>query len=95
MDLFQPRSWRPQPATGTNTVIDEVAPEPPPIPFRHIGRWREAGVERAVLERGEKTLNVYLGDVIDGLYRVDAITPNEVVITYLPMQRQQRLGVLQ
>jgi hypothetical protein len=66
-------------------------PEPPPLPFKYLGQLAEAGRKLVFLAAGERNLVVGAGDVIDGLYRIDAIGTDELMLTYLPMNVQQTL----
>jgi len=66
-------------------------PEPPPLPFKYLGQLSEAGRKQVFLAAGDRNLVVSAGDVVDGLYRIDAIGTEELMLTYLPMNVQQTL----
>ena len=97
VDLFQGRSWMPAPAPAAPRVI---APAPPPaptapaLPFTFVGRV-QAPEEKAVvwLARGERMLSASEGDVLDEVYRVEAIADDEVVFTFVPLSHKQVLRI--
>jgi hypothetical protein len=66
-------------------------PAPPPLPFKYLGQLAEAGRTLVFLAAGDRNLVVGTGDVIDGLYRIDAIGTDALMLTYLPMNVQQTL----
>jgi hypothetical protein len=86
-DLFPARSWQPPPPPAP-----VAAPSAPPLPYEFKGRLEEAGQTRIFLARQQSMLVVKQGDVLEGLYRVDAITPWSVEFTYLPLKQKQSLG---
>ena len=43
--------------------------------------------------RGDKTLIVKTGDIVDGVYRVDAIAPPVMTLTYLPLNQMQQMNI--
>ncbi len=65
------------------------------MPFTFVGMLeRGATKPSAFLAKGEALLVVSAGDTLDNnTYRVDTLTPNEIVMTYLPMNIQQTLRV--
>lgn len=69
------------------------APSAPALPFSYLGRKLEAGEWEVFLVQGEQTLLVRQGSLIDGLYRVDTITPPELSLTYLPLGERQILPI--
>jgi len=91
-----PRAIAPPPPKASRQA-QEVAeappppPRPPPLPFKYLGQLAEAGRTLVFLTAGDRNLVVGTGDVIDGLYRIDAIGTDELMLTYLPMNVQQTL----
>lgn len=86
-DLFPAHSWQPPPPP-----VPVVAPSAPPLPYEFKGRLEEAGQTRVFLARQQSMLVVKQGDVLEGTYRVDAVTPFSVEFTYLPLKQKQSLG---
>jgi hypothetical protein len=46
------------------------------------------------LARGDSVVTAKQGDVIDGVYRVEAVTESEVALTYVPLNEKQSLTVV-
>jgi hypothetical protein len=77
-------------------VRADAAPPPPsapPLPFRYVGLIQEEGALTLFLESGERLYSVKVGDVIDGNYRVEEISPQGVEFLYLPMNMRQSLNI--
>jgi len=93
--IFGTQSWVPPPPPVP--VIKNPPPPPPPtappLRFTFIGKKQEAGVWEVYLARGDDSFIVHNQSVIDGVYRVDAITPAALVLTYLPLNQVQRLNI--
>jgi hypothetical protein len=84
-DPFAARSWAP------HVVEKPAAPVAPPLPYTYFGRMTEDGKLYVFLQRGDRSYTVKAGDVLDQQYRVDNVTSNAVVITYLPLRERQVL----
>jgi hypothetical protein len=85
------------PAPSSPPVIAPPPPAPapsaPPLPFVFVGML-EKGTARpqAFLAKGEALLIVGAGDVLDNkTYRIESLSPQEVVMTYLPLNLRQTL----
>lgn len=93
--LFGTQSWvppPPPPAKETGKPLPPPPPSAPPLPFSYIGRQGEDGRWEVFVARGDKTYIVKEQSVVDGIYRVDAITPSSITFTYLPLSQAQVLG---
>lgn len=79
-------------------------PTAPPFPHAWVGRFNDEGLPpaasgasavrspalvRAVLAGPQSTWVVRVGDVIEGLWRVDRIQDRSMSLTYLPLKQQQ------
>jgi hypothetical protein len=76
----------------------EIPPLPPAapmqaMPFTYLGKEEADGRWEVYLARGDDTLIVHEQMVIDGAYRVDAITPPTMRLTYLPQKLVQTLDI--
>jgi hypothetical protein len=93
--IFGPQSWVPPPPPVDPKLKNLPPPTPvaPPLNFTYLGKKQEAGVWEVYLARGEKSYIVRSLDVIDGTYRVDAVTPDALVLTYLPLNQVQQLNI--
>jgi hypothetical protein len=99
---FSPTSWLPpEPPPPPVQVVAAPPPPPPPapvaptLPFALVGMV-ERGADRpqAYLAKGEALLIVAVGDLLEnGKYRVEALSPTSVILTYLPLNQQQSLNV--
>ena len=90
--LFGNQTWTPPPP-----VLPPVKPPPPPppmapaLPFTYIGKKLEGSHWEIYLAQGEQTVIAREKEVIGGLYRVDAIKPPVLSLTYLPLKQVQTL----
>ena len=101
------RAWsaataeRPSAVASASSAPVEAAPQAPAFPYRWIGRWDQttddSGSEppepSAVLAGPRSTWVVRRGDLIEGQWRVEAITPTAVQLTYLPLATPQTLSM--
>ena len=102
-DPFATLSWlRPPPPPPPPPPAPEPAPPPPPpkpvappLPFTFVGMLeRGAAKPQAFLAKGDTLIVVSAQDMLDNnTYRVDSLSANEVVMTYLPLNIQQVLNV--
>ncbi|MDC8757634.1 hypothetical protein [Janthinobacterium fluminis] len=92
---FQSQDWTPPPAPPPTQEAAPPAPPPsaPPLPFTCIGKAAAGGSWEVFLARADKTYIVRSNSVIDGQYRVDAIAPPLMTLTYLPLNQVQQLNI--
>jgi hypothetical protein len=94
--VFGGQSWNPPPPPPTAAELRPAPPPPPtapPLPFQYLGKAAADGQWEVYLGRGEQTFVVHKGEQIDGAYRVDAIAPPTLTLTYLPMNQVQQLNI--
>jgi len=86
-----PRS-RPKPSAPV--IVAKAAPPPtaPALPFEYMGKLVDGDETTVFLLRGDRNLVVRAGDTFESVYRLDRITDNELILTYLPMNLQQSLN---
>lgn len=91
-DLFKSRSWEAaqQPARA---LKPEPPPPPtaPPLPFTYMGKLIENGQLTVFLIHQNRSIITRAGDTIDNTYRVEEVTPEAMVLTYLPLDIRQQL----
>jgi hypothetical protein len=94
-DPFQKLSFAPPPVVAAPPPpAPPSAPRAPPLPFTFIGLLEQGGGKPAAfLARGEDLIVAAAGDVLDHTYRVDSLTPTEIVFTYLPMNERQTIAL--
>jgi hypothetical protein len=90
-NAFGALDWTPPPKPAAPPP--PPPPSAPPLPFTFLGKAVEQGVWEVFLARGSETLIVRDKMVIDGVYRVDAIAPPGMTITYLPLNQVQQLNI--
>ncbi len=99
-DAFAKLSW-----VAPAPVVHAAPPPPPPapvvpvapaLPFTFVGLMEQGTTQpQAFLSKGNNLLVVAAGDVIDNnTYRVDSLSPQQIVITYLPLNTPQTLTIL-
>jgi hypothetical protein len=93
--IFGRRDWNPPPPPPQPAPPPPPPPPPtaPPLPFTFIGKSVGAGAWEVYLARGDRTYVVRADTVIDGMYRVDAIAPPVLTLTYLPLNQVQQLNI--
>lgn len=75
-------------------ITQEVyLPLPPPLPFSYIGRMVEDDLETLFLSSPQHNYVAHSGEVIEGDYRIDSISDDEVHFTYLPLALTQILEI--
>lgn len=67
-------------------------PQAPPLPFVYFGKMTEDELPYAFLQKGNKVLVVKAGDMLDGLYRVESVSPDSVMLVYLPLNVRQSVA---
>lgn len=90
--LFASQSWTPPPPPPPPPA-KAVAPTAPPLPFTYLGKKNEDSNWEVYLARGEQTFIVKAQSTIEGAYRIDAITPPTMSVTYLPLNQKQNLNI--
>ncbi|KWB78228.1 hypothetical protein [Burkholderia ubonensis] len=94
-DPFTASSWLPPPPVEAPLPAARPAPPTaPPVPFTYVGELdAKADKPQVFLSNGDQLLIVSPGDVIDGQYRVDAVSASNVVLTYLPLNQTQVVSI--
>lgn len=96
-NAFAVLDWTPPPPPAV--VIARPPPPPPPtpvappLPFTFVGMLEKgASQPQAFLAQGEQLLVVAAGDtLVNNTYRVDSLSAQQILITYLPLNTQQTL----
>ena len=90
---FAHQDWTPPPPPPA-APPPPPPPTAPPLPFTFLGKSVGGGAWEIYLARGDRTYVVRdKGAVIDGTYRVDAIAPPVLTLTYLPLNQVQQLNI--
>jgi len=93
--VFGSQSWMPPapPQAAMQAPPPPPPPTAPPLPFTFIGKSVGGGVWEVYLARGDRTYVARANEVLDGSYRVDAIAPPVLTLTYLPLNQVQQLNI--
>ncbi|KQV78430.1 hypothetical protein ASD15_21665 [Massilia sp. Root351] len=91
--VFGSQNWAPPPPPPAPAPPPPPPPQAPPLPFTYIGKAASDGAWEVFLARADKTYVVRAQTVIDGVYRVDAIAPPMLKLTYLPLNQSQQLNI--
>lgn len=81
----------PEPVIASPVV---AAPAAPPLPFVFVGMLEKGLGQRpqAFIAKGETLLVVGAGDLLENkTYRIETLNPQEVVMTYMPLDLKQSL----
>ena len=90
-DLFKSKSWYVPPPPPK--PLPPAPPSAPPLPFTYLGKLLEDGKITVFLTKQDRNYVIKAGDVIDGTYRVDAIQPSMLNLTYLPLDIKQSMSI--
>jgi hypothetical protein len=90
--LFASQNWNPPPPPPQKPPPPQP-PSAPPLPFTYLGKKIEEGTWEVYLSRGNQTLIVRENSMIDGAYRIDAIRPPNLSLTYMPLNQTQTLAI--
>jgi hypothetical protein len=92
--MFANQNWNPPPPPAPKVIpVAPIPPSAPPLPFVYLGKSLADGTWEVFLGRGDRTIIVQHNSVIDGTYRVDAIKPPLLSLTYLPLNQIQQLTI--
>lgn len=96
--LFAPAPWSIVAATAPLAAPEpQAAPaapaQAPPLPFRVLGQYEEAGRTVVFLQHGELNVLARVGDTIAEHYKVDSLQGNSMTLRYIPLDQLQTLEV--
>lgn len=93
--LFADAPWAAKRAAiMADSPVPVAPPEPPrapPLPFKELGRYEEAGRATVFLQYGDQNLVVHVGDTIASSYKVEEIAGSSMTLRYLPLDQVQTL----
>ncbi len=77
-DLFAKQYVKPKPKQSfkkrrSKPAPRNVAPPPPPLPFKYVGLWKDKSQQAVMLDYRGELLVVKQGDVVANRYKVEAI----------------------
>lgn len=85
-DIYGPTNWdRPPPkVSATSPQV-----QPPPLPYLYLGHVDSNGQKFVLLRRDERDLIAQVGEIVDGMYRIEEIRSRSALLTYLPLNVMQ------
>lgn len=96
-DLFASQSWYVPPPPPKYVAPPPPPPAPPPapppLPFVYLGKILDDGEITVFVAFNGRNIAVKANEVIESTYRVDAIDPRSMVLTYLPLDMKQTLSL--
>jgi hypothetical protein len=103
LNAFLTRSWErkiapppPQRMVKIEPVVQvQTAPQAPPLTMTLLGLYTEGNRKVAYMVRDDRVILAGEGDLVDQQYKVEKITGDDVVLTYLPLGIQQTLNAQQ
>lgn len=94
-DVFAAARWAQAPVVPKpKPVVQESASagvSAPPVPYRFVGTVKHGGEVVYALAKGDSVFPIHAGDTIEGVYRVEAITPQMVTLVYVPLEERTML----
>jgi hypothetical protein len=77
----------PQPTTAPARVaIAPTRPAMPAFPYKYAGTLKKTnGVTEAFLLRGAELVPIKAGELLDGTWRIEALTEERIEVTYVPV----------
>jgi hypothetical protein len=84
---------RPVPKPVAAPVVETPDPEPPPLPFKTLGRLDDGGTTKVFVKYGERDLVLSAGTRIDETYEVESIKGGTVTFVYLPLNKTQTFSI--
>ena len=96
--LFASTQWTP-PVQAARVVraapVEVVAapPQAPPLPFRVLGRYEDAGQAAVFVQYNDQNLVVRVGDTLALQYKVERLSGTTLTLRYLPLDQLQTLEV--
>jgi len=93
---FVGKSWFVPPPLSTvvSTPKEVEIPSAPSLPFNYMGRIQEEGGPVVVfLTQDSKAYAVRVGEAVDESYRLESVSPTQLVLVYLPLNTKQTLNV--
>lgn len=80
--LFEARSWLPPPPP--KITVAPAPPMAPPMPYKFAGKLLQNGQLQVFLTKGDATISITPGQLLDSVYRVETIDENKIILVHLP-----------
>jgi hypothetical protein len=98
VDIFKSKSWYVPPPPPKPVLPPPPPPPPvpvaPPVPYVFMGSYKgDDGRLIIFLTKGNRVYSAFLGEVLEGTYRVQEIVSGQLVLIYLPLNTRQTISV--
>lgn len=90
-DLFAAKSWYVPPPPPK--PLPPPPPSPPPMPYAYMGKLVEDGQLTVFLTKQNRNYVVKVGETLDGMYKIESVTPGMMTMVYLPLNMKQTLMI--
>jgi hypothetical protein len=82
------------PSESSQSLNDSGQASTPGVPFRYMGRIQEEGGRPVVFfTQGSQAYAVSEGETIDDSYRLERVSPTQLVLVYLPLKTRQTIEI--
>lgn len=99
-DPFASKAWQaPLPVTEVSravqavVVVDAPPPPPPVLPFKFVGQMNDGSDLVVYLSKGDQVVVARLGDLLDGGYKVSAISSTHIEFETVSSGLKQPLAI--
>ncbi|MGB9991949.1 hypothetical protein [Pseudoduganella rhizocola] len=100
-DPFAPRGWvapppvpvAPPPAVAAAMAAEAPPAPPPPLPYKFVGQMRDGSNTVVYLSLGDQMVLARSGEVLDGGYKVTAISPSQIEFESVALGVHQTLPI--
>jgi hypothetical protein len=100
-DPFAPRGWvppppvpvAPPPSVAALTLTEAPPAPPPPLPYKFVGQMRDGSDIVVYLSLGDQMVLARSGEVLDGGYKVAAISANQIEFESVALGVHQTLPI--
>jgi hypothetical protein len=99
-DPFASKAWQaPLPVAEVSRAVQPVVvaeappPPPPPLPFKFVGQMNDGSDLVVYLSKGDQVVVARSGDLLDGGYKVSAISPTHIEFETVSSGLKQPLAI--
>ncbi|MBI5908636.1 MAG: hypothetical protein HY848_01575 [Betaproteobacteria bacterium] len=89
-EFFGSQSWQ---ASAPKVIAAPVVPTAPPLPYRFAGKLVQDGKLQVFLSKGDAAIPVKQGEILDGMYRVEAIGEDRITLVHLALGLRENIPV--
>ena len=90
---FAAPAWGPRATPPPNAPEAAVSVVPPPVPYKFAGTLIRDGAVQHFVAKGDLVLEIKEGDLLEGNYRVEALSADEITLLYVPLTLRARLAL--